>query len=375
MEKMDVHVCLVSQQATPNLTPILAADFRPEKVILLVSPEMAKQADALMVVYKKYHIKCDIENVVDAYDIQGMTEQLMNLLAEFEHVNIGLNITGGTKPMAIAAQEAFRVAGKPIFYVNVATNDIQFISSKSPSFQLSSKLKIDDYLAAHGYAVALPLQRDMASMKNFAELTSTLVMNVKSFSKAIGQLNYLANQAAENKSLNIDVDGVLQTDPNFMKLVDMFSNANVLMLKGKKLIFSDDDARFYANGGWLEAHVFNVVKSITVQDAAANVSVENSIGAGHAKNELDVVFLAYNRLHLIECKTRNFQRGGAHGTDALYKLDSLVGMGGLNTRAMLVSYRALSDADKQRAKDLKIKTVEADELRNLKNILQSWIVI
>lgn len=374
MEKMNVHVCLVSQQATPNLAPILATEFRPEQVILLVSPEMEKQADALMRVYKKYQIKSQLVAIADAYDIPAMIDQLVNLLAEYEHLNIGLNITGGTKPMAIAAQEAFRVADKPIFYVNVATNDIQFIAPRQPSLQLSSRLKMDDYLAAHGYAVVLPLQRDMANMQHFSELTSTLVMNVKSFSKAIGQLNYLANQAEDKKTLSVVVDAVLQADPDFMKLVDMYTDANILTMKANHLTFENEDARFYANGGWLESHVFNVVKSIAVQDAAANVTVENSIGMGHAKNELDVTFLAHNRLHLIECKTRNFQRGGAHGTEALYKLDSLVGMGGLNTRAMLVSYRALGNADKQRAKDLKIKTVEADELRNLKNILQSWIV-
>ncbi|MEQ1669179.1 MAG: DUF1887 family CARF protein, partial [Sulfuriferula sp.] len=278
MKKIDVHVCLVSQQATPNLTPILATEFRPEQVILLVSPEMEKQANALVAVYKKYHIKCQLVAIADAYDIPAMVNQMVNLLAEYEHLNIGLNITGGTKPMAIAAQEAFRVADKPIFYVNVATNDVQFSASKSPRFQLSSKLKIDDYLAAHGYAVALPLQRDMASMQNFAELTDTLVMNVKSFSTAIGQLNYLANQAEKKKTLSVSVDATLQANPDFMKLVDMFADAGMLSMKGSQLVFTNEDARFYANGGWLEAHVFNVVKSITVQDAAANVKVENSIG-------------------------------------------------------------------------------------------------
>jgi len=44
IRRHDVHVCLVSEQATPNFIPVLDTRFRPRKVILVVSPQMRERA-------------------------------------------------------------------------------------------------------------------------------------------------------------------------------------------------------------------------------------------------------------------------------------------------------------------------------------------
>jgi hypothetical protein len=381
--KIDIHVCLVSQQATPNLAPILAAEFRPRNVILLVSRQMQQQADALEHVLKKYGVGCIRVAIDDPYDIANMTEQFLNLAGQYEAESIGLNVTGGTKPMAIAAQEAFRMAGKPVFYVNPETNAIQFLSADIAPLRLPSKIKIDDYLSAHGYGMVSGLQRQAVGSAALTRLTETLVLNVKSFGRAIGTMNFLASQAekkgerrgreVQRHCVDIEVEAGTLQDQDWLKLADMFADAGVFKLIGNKLRFTNADTRFYANGGWLEDHVFGIARSLNLQDAALNMRVKNSFGAGHAENEIDVALLSRNRLHLIECKTRNFLREGTHGAEALYKLDSLAALGGLNTRCMLVSYRELGPQDKQRAKDLNVKTVEAHQLHDLKNQLQSWI--
>lgn len=381
--QFNVHVCLVSQQATPNLAPILAPDFRPREVILLVSERMKPQANALQDVCKKYDIACTQVDIPDPYDIAKMSEQFLNMVGQREKDSIALNVTGGTKPMAIAAQEAFRLADKPVFYVNPDSNSIQFLSSGISSLDLQSNLKIEDYLTAHGYGVTGKVQRTSNATAALSSLTDTLARNVVSFEKAIGTMNYLAHQAEQRDErrggellqpcLEVEVAPNTLQDQNWLKLRDMFADAGLLALSGNKLRFSNLEARTYINGGWLEDHVFGVAKKLSLQDAALNLTVTNSFGSGHAKNEIDVALLARNRLHLIECKTRNFQGEGTHGTEALYKLDSLAALGGLNTKCMLVSYRKLNPADKQRAKDLRVKTVEAHQLQDLKNQLQSWI--
>ena len=381
--KIDVHVCLVSQQATPNLAPILASEFRPREVVLMVSRQMRQQADALAVVLQKYGVACEQIAIDDPYDIAKMTEQFLNLVVARESELIGLNVTGGTKPMAIAAQEAFRLADKPVFYVHPETNAIQFLTVGFETLTLPSKMRIEDYLSAHGYGIVGELQRQTTSGSSLKRLTDTLALNVVSFGRAIGSMNSLANKAQQGDMrgghqireacLDVEVDVGLLGDPGWLKLADLFAEAGVLKLVGNKLHFMDADTRFYANGGWLEDHVFEVSRAMTLQDCALNVRVKNMFGIGHSENEIDVALLSRNRLHLIECKTRNFLREGTHGADALYKLDSLAALGGLNTRCLLVSYRELGAADKQRAKDLRVKTVEAHQLRDLKNQLQSWI--
>ena len=44
MAIITTHLCLVSKQATPNLTPLLDRKFQPDTVVLLVSPDMHQQA-------------------------------------------------------------------------------------------------------------------------------------------------------------------------------------------------------------------------------------------------------------------------------------------------------------------------------------------
>jgi hypothetical protein len=40
------HLCLVSKQPMPNLTPALDPEFKPEGVVLAISPQMRSEADA-----------------------------------------------------------------------------------------------------------------------------------------------------------------------------------------------------------------------------------------------------------------------------------------------------------------------------------------
>lgn len=374
----DIHVCLVSDQATPNLLPILDPAFRPQEVVMLVSESMKNKAGMLEKALKHRHSQLRVTKipVADAYDTVWLENRLMEYLAANEDKSVALNATGGTKLMALAAQSVFAVARKPAFYVRPDNNQVLFIGQNQESFVLDCKLKLEDYLAAHGYEVQDKLQRQLNP--RYPQLTQTLLTQVGSFETAIGKLNWLANEAEQREKrerkpcLTAQLDG--RFDPNFDRLLDMFAEAGVLTVGKNAITFADADARFYAKGGWLEEHVFGVVTGLRgLQDVALNLKVKNTLGDGHTDNELDVAFLAGNRLHIVECKVRNFTDGNTHADDALYKLDSLTSLGGLNTRGLLVSYRKLRDADRQRARGLHVKVIETHQLHDLKNQLQSWI--
>jgi len=145
--------------------------------------------------------------------------------------------------------------------------------------------------------------------------------------------------------------------------LDKFQRADVLTKNGHEIDFGDENARFFTAGGWLEDHVFDVIKRLKgVQDTVKSLEIRR----GRSKNEIDVAFLVRNALFLVECKARNFLGPDKSiGAQAVYKLDSLVGLGGLRTRGILISYRPLRDADQTRAKDLQIDTVVGSEIGQL----------
>ena len=141
MPKYHSHLCLVSAQATPNLLPLLDEAWRPKNVVLACSTGMKnKAADLCSFLKTKGNISIDILDLPNAYDYTALSEAFLNYLASREQDDIALNVTGGTKLMAVAAQEVFRSAGKPVFYVNVETDEVIMIDSsqKIPSQALQA---------------------------------------------------------------------------------------------------------------------------------------------------------------------------------------------------------------------------------------------
>ena len=380
MQAFDIHICLVSGQPTPNLVPALSQDMRPKKVIMLVTREMTEQAEYLKNVLRKYGIMTHEEMVPNAFDIGAIHKQIENLVKQiFQEENkpsIALNLTGGTKPMAIAAHTACFYNDIPYFYIRPDTNEVQLYTpadNDMNAHQISSKLKLPDYLEVHGFRLEQKPASSTRFISNKARnLQETLVLNAATFSEPIGTLNRLANEAEKQKTLNIQIPEADRT-PSFDNLLDKFQDAGILSVSGNILRFACEDARFFANGGWLEDYVFDVVRGLSLQDCLKNCEVYKQSRFA-SKNEIDVAFMAKDRLYLIECKTRNFNRDEKIGQDALYKLDSLLpNLGGLNARGMLVSYRKLDDATRKRANDNKIKIVEASQLSGLKNQISTWI--
>jgi len=51
----------------------------------------------------------------NAYDYAALSDTFLNYLAEHADEDIALNVTGGTKLMAVAAQEVFRSAASRCF--------------------------------------------------------------------------------------------------------------------------------------------------------------------------------------------------------------------------------------------------------------------
>jgi len=95
-----------------------------------------------------------------------------------------------------------------------------------------------------------------------------------------------------------------------------------------------------------------------------------------SKNEYDILFTISNRLYIIECKTKRFSGKDVNhfGEDSIYKLDSLRdAAGGLYGKAMLVSYRRLTDDQKRRLKANRLEFCEGPSIKLLKERIKEWI--
>lgn len=375
--KFDTHLCLVSAQATPNLIAVMDAETAPRRVVLAVSPDMRQRGEWLSMVMSRHNIMVETLNVPDPYDFNGCWETFSDWLTK-QHDMVALNVTGGTKVMAMAAQDVFREMKYPVFYINVENDSVLRLDRGETPFILPTKIKLREYLESHGYKVSNDVHRPdiKAEQRDFV---NRLAYESERLGGALGRLNWLAEKAKGSLSSPI-LDRYDRDSRALDELVGMFSNAGWLSLADNKLVFPDERARQFVNGGWLEFLVYQSLANLAPEFRFADYAIGLKVIApdGRTRNELDGAFLYRNTLHLIECKTANLAASSkteeSAGTEALYKLDGLRDMGGLRTRALLVDYRgSLNDADKRRAAQMRLKVIYGAQLRDLTGALRGWL--
>ena len=372
---MTTHILLVSKQAAPNLLPALDPALKPDEAVLLVSRSMTAQADNLTAVLTEAGIKVTRIELQDEHDYGQLSEALLNVAAQREGQTLVLNVTGGTKLMALAAQSVAQAAGWQAFYVDADTDEVIWLNAESRRQPLAQQLRLRHYLRGYGFTLPQDITRPPAKLRH-ANLIQTLLRQIGSLEVPLSQLNWIGQVAEDAQRLQAKLTPAQQDSRSLEALLRNFEDAGVLTVQGENLLFSSEADRDFAKGGWLEAHVFQTVSEQTnalgIRDKAANLKVQDLTGV---HNELDVAFLARNRLFVIECKTARMDKPEApKANDALYKLTEISRrVGGLGTQCMLASYRPLRDTEKRLAKALHIEIVCGEALTRLPEKLKAWV--
>ena len=376
-KKPDIHLLLVSAQAAPNLLPTLDADLKPREAILLVTNRMQRQADALESVFREAAVRVSRITIADEHDFASIENEFLELAAARQGEEIALNVTGGTKLMALAAQTMAREANWRVFYVDVDTDQVIWLDKNpEPPRKLGATLRLKHYLQGYGFQLGSDVQRP-ATERRFDELLQTMVSQVGSLESPLSQLNYLAQMAEDRQSLIVELSEGQLDSRSLEALLRNFETAGVLSVKGNKVVFPSEADRTFTKGGWLELHVYRTVSALTgelgIRDKAANLLVIDDQGV---KNELDVAFMARNRLFVIECKTARMDAPHKPGkaNDTLFKLAEISRrVGGLGTRSLLASYRKIGDSEKRLAKALGIEVVAGADLNRLGELIKTWV--
>ncbi len=375
MKRPTIQIMLVSDQAAANLLPALDPVLKPGAAILLVTTKMQRQADNLAGVLHESGVETSRVMLENEHDYGQLESALLDLASQHEGDAIALNVTGGTKLMALAAQAVALAAKWAAFYVDVDTDEVIWLAPEQRRQPLGQQLRLGHYLRGYGFSLgeSTPPRAFGQAQK---DLLQTLILQQGSLTQAITQLNWLAQQSEDRRSLDIRMSEQQQGNRGLEVLLRDFEQAGVLTVKEGLIQFSSSQDRDFAKGGWLEQHVFKTVcalgDELRMRDKASNLVVRDTEGV---KNELDVVFLARNRLFVIECKTARMDQPEApKANDTLFKLSEICRrVGGLGTRGMLASYRPLADAEKRLAAALRIEQVCAAELAGLSERIKSWV--
>lgn len=117
MMKPQIMFCLVGEQPVPNFVPIKSLD--PQKVVLLYSDFTQKRAELLGSLLKHNKIEKK-EFQIEPYRLDTIIKELEEIVKEEKiggYDGIIFNLTGGTKPMSLAAYHLCMVNGIPHCYL------------------------------------------------------------------------------------------------------------------------------------------------------------------------------------------------------------------------------------------------------------------
>ena len=380
--RFKAHICFVSDQPLPNILPVLHEDMKPEKVYLLCSEQQAKQGngEAQKAVLEHKGVTVEVVKVADAYDMEHIETAVNELINNHQPDEIVFNATGGTKLMSIAAFEQCLCGGIGVFYVQ--TPDVLWLNAPGSGSEekpvITESLSLSDFLKAHGVDL---LESEISPIvEPLKSLACSWAKRAGKYAREYSSINYYAGKASEDECLAFSVPSNKQHG-NLKNLLDELEHEGLVeFIGGEEYRFQNKDIRQFANGGWLEARVFDELQSLRtnhpqISVVARNVTVQQRPGSTRSdvKNELDVVAVVSHRMWVFECKTARFQGpqpDRRSGEEMVYKLASTMkNMGGLRTQGCVVSFNSLRNEEKSRAELLEIEVIDGSNLKDLRSKL------
>lgn len=186
---MTTLISLIGEQPIPILLPVRY--LKPENVILVCSDTTKDVALRL----EKMIPNSSLFNIIEAYNIVEITEELQKKFASNEHYMI--NLSGGTKPMSIAAYDFAKKFNYPLIYLQSEKTtqlyryhfqDKELAITKIDS--LPELITIDDYLKAHvgEYIIVGPHKNESGKIDDSGmfELTLAKILQKHNFEVQCG---------------------------------------------------------------------------------------------------------------------------------------------------------------------------------------------
>lgn len=376
---MAIHVGIIDQDPVRLITPLLDSRSECTHMIFIGDNTQSGMYSRLHSVLESRGLSSDffeIPSAVDTSEIKRNVKLLAENLQQQDQV-IYFNASCGLRHRLLSAYEVFRSYNWPIFVVEpFSDKQCWLYPSDKADRQVQDHIRISDYLTIFGARCEFPTIEIPAPLDaKLHTLGKRWASNALELGPGLATLNYLATTCRKEQKLDVALtekqQGYKELDMLLSDLVDI----QLATYENGVLTFHNEDARRFSNGEWLENLVHNTVREIqdeltTIQDHSLNVQVYREIGDREVRNELDVATVVNNKLHIIECKTKGMRDDG---DDTLYKLESLRDLlGGLQARAMLVSFRPMRHNDISRAEDLGLALIGPDELKDLKTYLTNW---
>lgn len=377
---MSLQVCLVSEQLQPNALGILHQ--RPRKVICICTQAMgANGVEArLREFLAEEGIAYESRSCPDETDIEGLREAAMELAAELEGQGEAvINLTGGTKLMALAFFELFGGEGFQRIYVDTRRNRVLHLGPQPRIEPLRSLLNVKRVLKLQGGRIdrtAAPLG---AAYREAAEFLTQLAGLGERAGPVYAGLHAVARQAMDasgRKLLKPNQRFDHAPDARIVEALEALHGHDLRWDSASRGVhFQSIEAARFLNGGWLEKRIEDAAHAAGLHDAAAGVEVLwSGLAAGQpARNEFDLLVTYRNHALVIEAKASLDVENASKGSGFVHKLVALSETAaGHFAERWLVTAQPVEPQVRKLAQSLRVVLVAGNDLAGLQRRFASW---
>ena len=339
---MKTLICLVSKQAMANVIP--AFEMKPGKVILLSTSEEKNTAFNIQNVLLKNRINTEIyKDLISPYKLEKIQKAINKIIALKDSEFI-LNVTGGTKIMAITAFEVFKENNLKVIYYDPDHHQIIKLYPGHSDEKVKLIISIEDYLLSYGYKIIEDLTnsgRAESKQKLFNAFNETR------FSEFIYFLDFI------KKNYQLNEPKIYRTIFDF-RFNKNYDTVIITDLKSKQSI--KYELSEFKIGDWLEDFVYLKLKNKGYDDIKYGVKIKN----GKVVNEIDVIASKDCRLCLFSCKSGKSDQYDIMQLEIIRKL-----AGGIFGKAGFFASINANKNLKERAKALNVELIDEKSLFNL----------
>lgn len=323
---MKVLLCLVSDQHVPNLLSV--HHFQPDRVVLIRSGKMAKATeyflDALEIATFPQD-RVDVLPLEDENNLVSVRRCLHQAFGKFPEADWIANVTGGLKPMSIAAYEFFKALDARVVYIDSRRpNEILGLDGQ-PSETCSHRLSLEEFLAGYGFQISKAWPK-IAESEDRARQWWPLARAIAEHAPDLNLLRLSDAGPGREEWKTVREKGFMLEPRHTQHLPQPVRDAltqhwRLAQADGGLSGRIDKYQGTFLTGGWLEAFLWKLLADHAAQLDLDHVHLGLEVRKKDTETltDFDVAFLMNQSLGVIECKSG----GQEHADDPNQPLDKL----------------------------------------------------
>lgn len=295
-------VSIISEQTTPNYIFIREMYKEGDKLLMIMSKDdkiIQKQRfieDTLNL--SSISTTITFDNKGDEEKWQTMKNKIESYLTPNEEYLV--NLTGGTKYMALAVEMIFSSYNSKFYYIPFPKNIILQLYSDNV-YEIAYRVTVKEYMGLYGLPINVSYTTQnyeyakhffyMFTDNHFMQHHYTILEKLRAYRNSKRPLSIEDLETRDDTDKKPRISGL----SSFLKYINF-------PLKDQHYSTIDKYEIRYITGGWFEEYTYYLIKEkLKPTDLQLGVEIKETQTTN--MNDLDVVFTLGNKLFVVECKT------------------------------------------------------------------------